>query len=77
MESHSESEEDKTFLPAAALEGGQGCLISPPLFGISGLSFDYSFLSPLIFLCSLTLGMLPSKVPQSPHLGYSASKSCT
>ena len=62
----------KPFSLLLPLKGGRGCLMFSPLFGISGLSFDASFLSPLIFLHSLSLGMFPSKVPQSAHLGYSA-----
>ena len=30
-------------------KGGRGCLISPPLSGISGLSFDSILLSPVLF----------------------------
>ena len=36
------------------LKGGQGCLVAP-LSGVSGLSFDSPFLSPLLFFCLVLL----------------------
>ena len=37
------------------LKGGRGCLMSSPLSGISGLSFDSTLLSPLLFFCLVLL----------------------
>ena len=36
-------------------KGGRGCLMSPHLSGISGLSFDPTLLSPLLFFCRVLL----------------------
>ena len=37
------------------LKGGLGCLMSPPLYGISGLSFDSTLIFPVLFLCLVML----------------------
>ena len=48
-------------------KGGQGCLMSPPLSGISGLSFDSTLLSPLLFFCLVLLPFLSHRfLPACP-----------
>ena len=47
---------NKTQVLTFTLKGGRGCLEVPyPLSGISGLSFDSPFLSPLLFFCTVLL----------------------
>ena len=48
-------------------KGGRGCLMSPPLSGISGLSFDSALLSPLLFFCLVLLPFLSYRfLPAGP-----------
>ena len=45
----------------------RGCLMSPPLPGISGLSFDSTLLSPLLFFCLVLLPFLSYRfLPDGP-----------
>ena len=48
-------------------KGGRGCLMSSPLSGISGLSFDSTLLSPLLFFCLVLLPFLSDRfLPAGP-----------
>ncbi len=47
-----------TFTDMLPPKGGRGCLMSSPLSGISGLSFDSTLLSPLLFFCLVLLPFL-------------------
>ena len=55
MDLKESSEHGMGMFGKGAPKGGWGCLMFFPMSGISGLSFDSPFLSPLLFFCLVLL----------------------